>query len=79
MVLPRDQQAVTREERPMVSDLVLWTFARSELKPDEWASVGASLTDRVGRQRLQDLYISRHREEWLMLQLSDQQKKSRRE
>lgn len=75
----RDAARADREEKPMVSDLVLWTFARSELQAEEWATTGASLTDRVGRQRLQDLYISRHREEWLKVQLSDQQKKSRRD
>ena len=65
----------------MVGDLVLRTFAHGELKSDEWAALGVSLarTDRASRQRLQDLCISRHREDWLKVQLSDQQKKMRRE
>lgn len=74
----REKIPAPSDKTSMVSDQILYEFAMSELKPEERAELDVSLTDPLGRERLQQEYIKRHPEEWQKLVESDQQKRLRR-
>jgi hypothetical protein len=75
----RTQLRMEHAGQPLVGDLVLLEFARTELKPEERDKLGVALGDMPARRQLQEKFGAVHRDEWLALELSDHKKKTRAE